>query len=176
MGTHPKHGKSPAAAHKHGAPARLGIRIVTVSDTRDASEDRSGAALREILSAAGHDVRPVEIVKDDRRAIASALRKAEKDADVRAVIFNGGTGVAPRDVTVEAIEPLLDKVLPGFGELFRSLSWEEIGSAAFLSRAIAGTRKGRAVFVLPGSTNAVRLAAERLIVPELPHLIRLLDK
>ncbi len=152
------------------------MQIVTVSDTRTAADDRSGATLAALFREAGHEVRPTRIVKDDARAIAAAVRAASKDPAVRAIVLNGGTGIARRDTTIEAVAPLLDRALPGFGELFRLLSWEEIGSAAFLSRALAGTRGRRVVFALPGSTNAVRLAAERLILPELPHLVRELDK
>ena len=162
--------------HKKSAPVRVGIQIITVTDTRDAAQDRSGAALTEIFVAAGHDVRPTVLVKDDAREINAAIGMAETDDAIRAIVLNGGTGVARRDVTIEAVTPLLEKILPGFGELFRMLSWEEIGAAALLSRAIAGTRGRRILFALPGSTAAVRLAAEKLIVPELGHLVRELDK
>lgn len=170
------HEKSPAGEHRAAGPSAIGIYVITVSDTRGEAEDRSGKLLAELFGAAGHAVRDRVIVPDDGAAITSAIQAAEKDDAVRAIVLNGGTGIARRDVTVEAVSPLLGKVLPGFGELFRQLSFAEIGSAALLSRALAGTRGRRIVFVLPGSTNAVRLAAEKLILPELPHLVRELDK
>jgi molybdenum cofactor biosynthesis protein B len=124
----------------------------------------------ELLGADGHPVVLREIVKDEPAQIAAALRAALDRDDVAAVIVTGGTGVAPRDVTPDAIEPLLDRVVPGFGELFRALSYQEIGSAALLSRALAGLAAGRVVFVLPGSRGAVQLAMEKLVLPELGHL------
>jgi molybdenum cofactor biosynthesis protein B len=111
-----------------------------------------------------------EIVSDERQAIQAALRAALERDDVQAVILTGGTGVAPRDVTPESVEPLLERLVPGFGELFRWLSYEDIGSAALLSRALAGLSGGRVVFVIPGSRGAVRLAMEKLILPEMGHL------
>lgn len=178
MGHDHGHEKSPAKDHRAAgpSPASVGIQVITVSDTRTAADDHSGKLLAELFRAAGHLVRDGVIVTDDAAAIASAIHASEKDDAVRAIVINGGTGIAKRDVTVEAVAPLLEKVLPGFGELFRHLSFAQIGAAAFLSRALAGTRGRRMIFVLPGSTNAVRLAAEKLIVPELSHLVRELDK
>lgn len=170
------HEKSPARDHREAGPSAIGVQVITVSDTRSAAEDRSGRLLADLFRAAGHTVRDVAIVKDEAPAITAAIRAAEADPDVRAIVVNGGTGIAARDVTVEAVTPLLGKILPGFGELFRHLSFAEIGAAAFLSRALAGSLGRRMVFVLPGSTNAVRLAAETLILPELSHLVRELDK
>ena len=152
------------------------MQVVTVSDTRTAADDRSGALLAELFRAAGHTVREVVIVKDDAAGITKAVTDATRDPAVRAVVLNGGTGISKRDVTYETVKGLVEKELPGFGEIFRQLSWQEIGSAAFLSRAMAGVRGRVVVFALPGSTNAVRLAAEKLILPELPHLARELDK
>lgn len=176
---HEKHGhgheKSPAGEHRAAGPASVTVQILTVSDTRTAADDRSGALLAELFRAAGHEVRDVVIVPDDRTRITGALTDAEA-AGARAIVLNGGTGIARRDVTFESVQPLLEKELPGFGEIFRQLSWEEIGPAAFLSRAIAGVRGRVVVFALPGSTNAVRLAAEKLILPELAHIARELDK
>jgi molybdenum cofactor biosynthesis protein B len=175
MGHH--HEKSPAAEHKAGKIS-VTVQVITVSDTRGPAEDKSGALLAELFRAAGHTVRDGVIVKDDAGAIRGAITAAEADDAVRAIVINGGTGVAKRDVTVETVTPLLEKVLPGFGfgEIFRQLSFAEIGAAAILSRAVAGTRGKRVVFALPGSSNAVRLAAEKLILPELVHLVRELDK
>ena len=162
--------------HEKGAKIAVTVQVITVSDTRGPAEDKSGALLAELFRGAGHTVRDGVIVKDDAGEIRAAIHAAEADDAVRAIVINGGTGVAKRDVTVETVTPLLEKVLPGFGELFRQLSFAEIGAAAFLSRAVAGTRGKRVVFALPGSTNAVRLAAEKLILPELVHLVRELDK
>jgi molybdenum cofactor biosynthesis protein B len=158
------------AAHRRAASAAVPTWIVTVSDTRTADTDIGGALVAALLTDAGHPVVSREIVRDEAPAIAAALRAALERADVRAVILTGGTGVAPRDVTPDAVEPLLERVVPGFGELFRMLSFQEIGSAALLSRALAGIAKGRVVFVLPGSRGAVRLGLERLVLPELGHL------
>ncbi len=158
--------------HAHASDAKKDVptAVVTVSDTRTLETDTGGALVVEFLEAAGHLVTNREIVADEPEAISAVLSQALARADTRAVILTGGTGVAPRDVTPESVEPLLDRVIPGFGELFRALSFEEIGSAALLSRATAGVVAGRVVFVLPGSRGAVRLAMERLILPELGHL------
>jgi molybdenum cofactor biosynthesis protein B len=144
--------------------------VITVSDTRTLEDDTGGALVAEMLEAAGHPVAERVIVPDEPDEIAHAVGEALTRPGVGAVVVTGGTGVAPRDCTPEAVEPLLDRVIPGFGELFRVLSWEDVGSAAILSRALAGLASGRVVFVLPGSRGALRLALEKLIVPELGHL------
>jgi molybdenum cofactor biosynthesis protein B len=156
--------------HRRAAPAAVPTWIVTVSDSRTLETDLGGALVAALLHEAGHPVVSREIVRDEAAEIAGAVRAALSRDDVRAVILTGGTGIAPRDVTPEAVEPLLERVVPGFGELFRVLSFQEIGSAAMLSRALAGIAKGRVVFVLPGSRGAVRLGLERLVLPELGHL------
>jgi molybdenum cofactor biosynthesis protein B len=156
--------------HRRAAPRRVPTAVLTVSDTRSLETDTGGAAVAALLEEAEHPVVAREVVADERGAIAAAFHAALSRDDVRALIFTGGTGVAPRDVTPDAVEPLLDRVVPGFGELFRALSYQEIGSAALLSRALAGIASGRPVFVLPGSRGAVRLAMERLVLPELGHL------
>jgi len=156
--------------HRKGAAAEVPTAVITVSDTRTLDTDAGGARVVELLGASGHRVVVREIVKDEPAEISAALRALLVRDDVRAVILTGGTGVAPRDVTPEAVEPLLDRVVPGFGELFRALSYEEIGSAALLSRALAGLASGRVVFVLPGSRGAVELAMRKLVLPELGHL------
>jgi len=164
---------SPASAghhHRRDAVASVPTVVITVSDTRTLETDKGGALVAELLSSQGHEVRLREIVPDDADAIEAALSRALADSGTRAVILTGGTGVAPRDVTPEAVEPLLEREIPGFGELFRWLSYHEIGSAALVSRALAGIAEGRVVFVLPGSSGAVRLAMEKLILPELGHL------
>jgi molybdenum cofactor biosynthesis protein B len=144
--------------------------VVTVSDTRGPASDASGALAVELLEAAGHPVVLREIVRDEPEEIRAVVRRALAHAEVRAVVLTGGTGIAPRDVTPETLEPLLERTIPGFGELFRALSYQEIGSAALLSRALAGLAAGRVVFALPGSRAAVRLALEKLVLPELGHL------
>jgi len=158
-------------AHRKGAPQRIPSAVLTVSDTRTLETDTGGALLAERLEAAGHPVVLRDIVPDDLVAIQAAVRRALEREDVRALLVTGGTGIAARDVTPEAIGPLLEREVPGFGELFRMLSYEEIGSAALLSRALAGLAQGRVVFVLPGSRGALRLALDKLILPELPHLV-----
>ena len=144
--------------------------MVTVSETRTQETDTGGATVVEALESAGHRVAERRIVPDEPAEIAGALEAALAREDTQAVIFTGGTGVAPRDVTPETVEARLDRVVPGFGELFRMLSYADIGSAALLSRATAGLASGRVVFVIPGSRGAVRLAMEKLIVPEMGHL------
>ena len=157
--------------HRRAAPERVAVWVITVSDTRTLETDTGGARVVELLGGAGHALSGREIVRDERGAIAGALRAALARDGVDAVILTGGTGVAPRDVTPEAVEPLLERVVPGFGELFRALSYAEIGSAAILSRALAGLAGGRVVFALPGSRGAVELAMQRLVLPELGHLL-----
>lgn len=156
--------------HRRDAPSHVPTAIVTVSDSRTLETDSGGALVEQMLSAAGQPVIGRRIVPDEPVAILAALDQAIADPDVRAVVFTGGTGIAPRDVTPDTIEPQLDRLVPGFGELFRMLSYEDIGSAALLSRAAAGIKDGKVVFVIPGSRGAVRLAMEKLIVPELGHL------
>ena len=162
--------------HRAAAPRRVRCAVLTISDSRGPAEDRSGAAIRAALEAAGHEVALARIVKDEPRAIRAFVKEAGQTPGVRAVLATGGTGIAPRDRTHETISKLLEKRLDGFGELFRALSYEEIGPAAMLSRAVAGTRGALAIFSMPGSTGAVRLAMEKLIVPELGHIAGLLEK
>ncbi len=156
--------------HRKDAPKSVATIVVTVSDTRTLETDTGGALVAELLEGGGHEVLERVIVTDDADAIAGALTRALEVPECRAVIFTGGTGVAPRDVTPDTIAPLLERVVPGFGELFRQLSYRDIGSAALLSRALGGLAQGRVVFVLPGSRGAVRLALSELILPELGHL------
>jgi molybdenum cofactor biosynthesis protein B len=160
--------------HEQRAQAELAQSIhcgvITISDTRTPATDTSGAAIRELLEAAGHTVTRYQLVKDEPEAIAALVRELS-DAGCRVILTNGGTGIARRDSTFEAIDALIEKRLPGFGELFRMLSYADIGPAAMLSRATAGTIGGTLVFCMPGSTGAVRLAMQQLIIPQLPHLI-----
>jgi molybdenum cofactor biosynthesis protein B len=158
--------------HKATAPASVGCFVLTVSDTKTAATDTSGAVIRELLTSAGHRVAGTSIVRDEPAEVARIVRDACRRDDVQAVILTGGTGITSRDSTFEAVEALLDKRLPGFGELFRMLSFQEVGAAAMLSRAQMGLHARRIVVSLPGSPNACRLALERLLIPELGHLLR----
>jgi molybdenum cofactor biosynthesis protein B len=158
--------------HKKTAPKTVGCFVLTVSDTKTAATDTSGALIRELLTAAGHRVVDSRIVRDEPADVARVVRDACTRDDVQAVVLTGGTGITSRDSTYEAIEALLDKRLPGFGELFRVLSFQEIGAAAMLSRAQMGLHARRIVVSLPGSPNACRLALEKLVIPELGHLLR----
>ena len=146
--------------------------VITASDTRQAASDESGRLIREMLEGAGHRVTHYEVLPDTPERIAEVVRERLRDLD--SIIVNGGTGIAPRDSTIEALRPLIDKELDGFGELFRALSYQEIGSAAFLSRALAGISCGKILVALPGSPGACRLAMEKLLLPELGHMAHLL--
>lgn len=163
------------AEHKARAPVHVSAFVVTCSDSRDAAHDESGRVLRDGLEAAGHSLVGSTVVKDEPEAIRQALAQAQA-AGARAVLFNGGTGIGRRDCTVETLRALFEKELPGFGELFRMLSYKQIGSAAMMSRATAGTYQGMILFALPGSPNAVRLALDALILPELGHAVRELTR
>jgi len=159
--------------HRAEAPDVVTCFVLTVSDTRTLEDDKGGALIQELLEKAGHQTVGRHIVKDDAALIANvvtATRDGIDDPDV--IIVTGGSGIGARDVTPEALRPLLTKELPGFGEVFRVLSWEEVGAATMLSRAFAGVLGRTLLFVLPGSTNAVKLAMTKLIVPELGHLVR----
>lgn len=161
--------------HRREGPGRVRLFVVTASDTRGEADDASGAYLRGAAAAAGHAVVGYRIVKDEPTELNAALDEAVK-AGAEAIVVNGGTGIAGRDRTYEAVSAVIEKRLDGFGELFRMLSFQQIGSAAMLSRAVAGTFGGRAIFSVPGSEAAVRLAWERLIAPELGHVLRELRK
>jgi molybdenum cofactor biosynthesis protein B len=168
--------RSPVAEHKAHAPTRVRCVVCTVSDSKTPETDTSGRLLRELLAGAGHQVIGYQVVRDEPSQVHAVIHRACAQPDVQAVILTGGTGIAARDQTFEAIDALLEKRLPGFGELFRLLSYQEIGPAAMLSRAQAGVRAGRVIFSLPGSPAACRLAAERLILPELSHIAGLLGR
>jgi molybdenum cofactor biosynthesis protein B len=150
--------------------------VLTVSDTRTVQNDTSGLAIRDLLVTGGHHVAGYGIVRDDPSIVTRAVREQLAQEDVQVVISTGGTGITSRDGTFEAIDDLLDKRLDGFGELFRMLSFQEIGPAAMMSRAVAGTAARKAIFALPGSEHAVRLAMTRLIIPELGHVMQQLSK
>jgi len=150
--------------------------VITVSDTRREAQDRSGALAVRLLAKRGHAVVMRAWVPDDVRAIRAAAREALARPNVDCVILTGGTGVSPRDRTPEAVAPLVSAWLPGFGELFRTLSLDQVGAAAWLSRAAAGVAKQRLLVILPGSTPAVKLAMESLLLPELAHVMRMLGR
>ena len=154
----------------------MGCFVLTVSDTRTPDTDTSGRAIRAMLEEAGHVVTGSTIVRDEPADVARAVRSGLDTPDTRVVISTGGTGITARDGTFEAVNELFEKRLDGFGELFRMLSFQDIGAAAMLSRATAGTIGRAAVFVLPGSEAAVRLALSRLIIPELAHIAQQLTK
>lgn len=150
----------------------LNCAVVTISDTRTLDTDRSGQLICQLLQAAGHQIGRYQMIPDERTQILAELATAiDLVPPLHAIVFNGGTGISPRDTTYEAISSVLTKTLPGFGEIFRFLSYQEIGSRAMSSRAIAGTYRHLLVFSLPGSQGAVRLGMEKLILPELSHLV-----
>ena len=162
--------------HKAHAPASVACVVLTVSDTRTEANDTSGQAIRELLQRAGHTVTGHAIVKDEAAQVGAVVRERLADPATQVIITTGGTGISARDTTFEAITQLFDRRLDGFGDLFRVISFAEIGSAAMMSRATAGTVGRKAVFVLPGSPAAVRLAMDKLIVPELGHIVQQLSK
>lgn len=161
----------------HVAHQSVSCMVITVSDTRTKKTDKSGKWMTELLEAAGHRVEEAVIVHDDKTSIEKKVRQGVQTKDIDVVLTNGGTGISNRDVTIETIQGMLDKEMTGFGELFRMLSYQEdIGSAAILSRAIAGTIKQTAVFATPGSSGAVKLAMSKLIIPELSHIVHEIQK
>ena len=162
--------------HKAGAQRRLRVAVLTVSDTRSEATDASGAYLTQELTAAGHEVSARAIVRDDPEAIAGALNAWIEAKVASAILCTGGTGIGRRDGTINVVEALLDTPLPGFGELFRMLSYPEVGAAAMLSRATAGVSRGVLVFALPGSLNAVKTAWEKLLRDELGHVVHELTR
>lgn len=168
-----------ARRHKAEAPKCLRFGIVTVSTSRYAKmmkgeriEDASGDTIEALVKKAGQLVVFRKLISDDKKLIEESMHEALASANLDAVIFCGGTGIAPSDITIETVSPFLEKILPGFGEIFRVLSFEAIGSAAVLSRAIAGVAKGKVFFCIPGSLDAVRLCVEKLILPEAAHIVR----
>ena len=165
--------------HKAAAPKQLKFAVFVCSTSRyqqlqkgEKTADISGEVVKALLKNAGHMVLSKKIIMDDKVMIEEAVKSVLNSADLDAAIFCGGTGIASRDVTIETISPLLEKTLPGFGEIFRRLSYDKVGSAAVLSRAVAGVAKGKALFCIPGSPDAVRVSVEMLILPEAPHIVR----
>jgi molybdopterin adenylyltransferase len=165
-------GLSSDIEHKAAAPRSIGCYVLTISDTRTDATDSSGRAIVDLLEGAGHRITGHTIIKDDLDLVRGAVERQLANPEVQAIITTGGTGITSRDSTYEAVSGMLHKRLDGFGELFRMISYEQIGSAAMLSRACAGLVSGRIVVSLPGSEAAVRLAMERLILPELGHLVQ----
>ncbi len=149
----------------------VGCAVITLSDTRTEATDRSGQLIQQLLQEQGHAVVSYQILPDEPMQIIQQVQQLSQQSAVAALILNGGTGIAPRDTTYDAIAGILDKELPGFGEVFRWLSYQEIGSRAIASRAIAGVYQGKLIFSVPGSSNAVALAMHQLILPELRHLV-----
>lgn len=173
---HDGHGhQRPHLEHRADAPTTVSVYLITCSDTRASSNDESGALMRRCFEAAGHLILGHVVSADDAAAIRTQLEKGLSQG-ARAVVISGGTGLSRRDVTVETVTPLFEKTIDGFGELFRHFSFDEVGPAAMLSRAVAGIVKGAVVFALPGSPRAVELAMGKLILPELGHLIRELSR
>ncbi len=158
--------------HKAEAPSSVGCFVLTVSDTRTEATDTSGRAIAELVTGAGHLVAGRAIVRDEPQLVRDTIERQLANPDVDVVITTGGTGITSRDRTYEAVSSMLQKRLDGFGELFRMLSFDQIGSAAIMSRACAGLSAGRIVVCLPGSEKAVRLAMDRLLLPELGHLVQ----
>ena len=165
--------------HKAEAPTQLGFVLVMCSTSRFARlqegkrvDDHSGNLIVQRLRKAGHKVVSRVLVPDDKEMIKKVVEKTLEDENIAAIIVCGGTGIAPKDVTIETITPMLKKILSGFGELFRKLSYDAIGSAAILSRAVAGIADGKAVFCIPGSIEAVRLCLDKLILPEAGHIVK----
>jgi molybdenum cofactor biosynthesis protein B len=164
------------AQHRDRSARQASVWIATLSDTRTPQSDHGGAAIRSFLEAASHRVIGASILREDKTSLSVELRKIVAKPKVDVLICTGGTGIAPRDLAYEALQQLYERVLPGFGELFRMLSWQEIGSAALLSRASAGICGSVLIFSLPGSLAAIELAMQQLILPEMQHLLGELDR
>ncbi len=165
-----------AREHKAHAPQSIGCVVITCSDTRTPETDTSGYLIQRLLKDHGHAVVAYHLVKDEPSKIKVKIKSALANKKVQAIIINGGTGISRRDSTFEAVDAMLEKRLDGFGEVFRYLTYQEIGSPAIMSRATAGILKGRVLFSTPGSENAVRLAMEKLILPELGHVVQQVSK
>lgn len=167
-------------AHKAKAPKTLNFGIYICSTSRyklmqqgeAGVSDVGGDTAVDLLRNAGHNVLFKKIVADDKAMISDAVKQALSMPDLDVAIFSGGTGITPTDVTIETVSPFFEKTLPGFGEFFRRISYDRVGSAAVLSRAVAGVAKGKALFCIPGSPDAVRVAVEMLILPEAPHIVK----
>ena len=157
--------------HRESAPETVRVAILTISDTRTRETDTGGDTAEQILGEAGQEIVARQIVRDEVNGIRTSLVDLLANPEVDAVVTTGGTGISGRDTTYEGVDRMIEKKLDGFGEIFRALSYEEIGAAAILSRAVAGTVGTKLVACLPGSRNAVRLAVEKLLVPEISHIV-----
>ena len=160
-----------AGEHKDKKVEKMGFAVITISDTRTKENDTSGQIIISSIEQSGCDVVDYRIIKDDINAIRDSFRELTMASSIDVLIFAGGTGISPRDRTPESISPMLEKELPGFGELFRQLSYEEIGTASLLSRAMAGVHGRKAIFCMPGSRGAVKLAMEKIILEEVGHIL-----
>lgn len=165
-------------SHPHPDTENITVKcaVVTVSDTRNPETDKSGKLIQDLLLSADHIIADYQILKDEPAQIQAYIESISKNQNIDVIIINGGTGIAPRDTTYDAIANLLEKTLPGFGEIFRFLSYQEIGSRAIASRAVAGTYRNKLIFSLPGSSNAVSLGMGKLILPEIIHLVTQIKK
>lgn len=170
------YGSESAEQHRQAGAASVGCAVLTVSDSRTLETDKSGQLIADLLTVAGHQTLVREIVVDDPMEIAGRVQEFASRTEVQAILITGGTGLAPRDQTPEAIGALLTKELPGYGELLRALSYQEIGPAAMLSRALGGLIDSTVVLTMPGSSAAVRLAMEKVILSELGHMVTLVGK
>ncbi|HLU21493.1 MogA/MoaB family molybdenum cofactor biosynthesis protein [Lederbergia graminis] len=160
----------------HDSTRSIKCAVITISDTRTEETDKSGKLLQELLRNNGHLTTTYQIVKDEEKAIIDAVEMA-CTKDISLILMTGGTGIAKRDVTIETVSRLFEKEIVGFGEIFRMLSYtEDIGSAAILSRAAAGVYRDKAIFIMPGSSGAVKLAMEKLILKEIGHVVKELTK
>ena len=158
--------------HKHKAPQTVSCAVLTISDSRTEQDDESGGLIKRRLSENGHRLVFYSILKNDTEAIKKKIDELLRQEELQVIITSGGTGVSHRDITVDTIDPILEKRLDGFGELFRSLTYQEIGTGSIMSRAIAGVAKGKVILCLPGSLGATKLAMDRIILPEIGHLVR----
>ncbi len=162
------------AEHRKKSEQNVGVAVITLSTSRSLDTDKSGDVIQQLLEQNGHTVHVRKVIPDSRNVLRATLRELTREKKVQAIITNGGTGLSPMDVTIEAVQGMLDKELPGFNSLFMLLSYPQVKSAAMLSRALAGTIKGKIIFCLPGSPRACKLATESLILPELGHILMLL--
>ena len=170
-GPQSSHAKPSHVEHKNKGPEKIGCMVITCSDTRTPETDTSGQLIQQLLDQRHHRIAAYQIIKDEPKEISRLLKEAASNDSVETVIINGGTGISRRDATFEAVDSLLEKRLDGFGEIFRYLSYKEIGSPAMLSRATAGLYQGKVIFSIPGSKGAVQLAMEELILPEMGHIV-----
>jgi molybdenum cofactor biosynthesis protein B len=158
--------------HKQHVPLNVNCAVIIISDSRTEQTDESGKYIMDSLKEAGHTITSYSIIKNDASEIIDKIGNIFKDNPTQVIITSGGTGASHMDITIETITPMLEKKMEGFGELFRNLTYQEIGSGSILSRAMAGVIKGRIIISLPGSLDAVKLAMDKIIIPEIAHLVR----